>query len=207
MLNILFIGDSLTWSSDPSTGIRRDITKRWTTKIAKKHPIHNFTFIGVPGMGAGVDPWDNSNIYSSKGFIYKAIYSQWPLDFIFIFLGTNNIVSNRKKTKEDIVNEIMSAYTEAYDASRHFMEKYKALNKKINMPKIFLVSPPRFDIELDINIDEFFKHLSEKTESNNIEIINLSMVHVNSKDGIHLSEKNEEEVYRIINKNIDKMNV
>lgn len=206
MKNILFIGDSLTWNSNPDTGIRHNIENRWTTMLENFFPEISFTFIGVPGVASGVKPWLNSDLYTLTNMPSQVVYSQLPLDKIFLFIGTNDYLASYEKHADasSIVTSISNTINKIVETIEEVSHKYNQLGQKLVTPKIVVVTPPRISkTNGRFEIDDLISKIYEKF-NNYFTVVNLQNLLINSKDGVHMSVEDNKKFFEIIKKYINE---
>ena len=130
---ILCFGDSLTFGYDPKYRIRMDEDNRYTC-VLEKELGEDFRVI-EEGQNGRTIASDDPNEGEKNGikYIVPCIESQWPLDYITIMLGSNDLKKKFNYSSMDIAGEM-----------RLFLQKVIALNHfdYNDHIKIILIAPP-----------------------------------------------------------------
>lgn len=91
MKNILCFGDSNTWGYTPGTGVRYDLTQRWTG-VMQAALGENYRVL-EDGLNARTsvyeDPWSPWRL--GKEALPVSLVAQKPLDLLILMLGTNDL--------------------------------------------------------------------------------------------------------------------
>jgi lysophospholipase L1-like esterase len=150
---VMVYGDSLTWGRVANQFIRYDENTRWTA-VAQQELGEGYDIIeeGLRGRFlAGENPFipDRDGL---KQF-GPILASQFPLDLVVLFLGTNDTNSKANKTPEDIANALHD-YFKTIDA---WCEEFQTPR-----PKVLIVAPPEID-ESNLKEDSMFIGGREKS--------------------------------------------
>lgn len=91
MKNILCFGDSNTWGYTPGTGVRYDLTQRWTGVM--QAALGQDYRVLEDGLNARTsvyeDPWSPWRL--GKEALPMSLVAQKPLDLLILMLGTNDL--------------------------------------------------------------------------------------------------------------------
>ncbi len=147
---ILCYGDSLVRGRIPDSYERWPVNERWTW-VMQDMLWKDFDVIeeGLRGRNTHHDSpkWRDRN--GLKSF-YSCLLSQFPLDLIIVFLGTNNLHASFN----DSIDDILAAFDEYKQLANDGVKEFHT-----SMPKILLVSPPFVDSTL--NDDDKFTSEAE----------------------------------------------
>lgn len=134
MKTVLAFGDSLTWGSDPVTGLRHSYEFRWPN-VLQSELGEGFTVIaeGLGGRTTCYDDHTGPACRNGAKALQVSLASHMPLDLVIIMLGTNDIKPVHGGRAEA-----------AYSGIRRLVEivetfPYKPRSTK---PKVLIVAPP-----------------------------------------------------------------
>ncbi len=186
---VLCYGDSNTWGQLPFEYKRYLESIRWT-KVVETISNGSFEMIeeGLCGRCAG--DIDRIKTYQNGfGMFFPTLLSQFPFDFVLIFLGTNDLKAEYKQSPEDVVVNLL---------------KYEEVLHKTfpDIPLIYII-PPTFTIA-DTNFDGInkkFTEISDILTKHKKNIINLKQIVVDSEDGLHFTPENHRDVAEVVNLN------
>lgn len=193
---ILAYGDSITWERVPNLFIRYDEDTRWTAVLQQQlGDDYDVIEEGLRGRFlAGENPYiPNRDGLRQFGPI---LASQFPIDLIIIFLGTNDTNSKAMKSAEDIANGLEEYSREINDWCEEF---------KMPTPKILIIAPPHID-ESVLKVDSMFEGASVKSKQFSLEYQSIanklgatffdSSKHVvpGSEDGVHIDGDNHKKL-------------
>ena len=134
MKTILAFGDSLTWGSDPVTGLRHPRELRWPNVLQSElGPEVEVLAEGLGGRTTCYDDHTGPACRNGAKALQVALASHMPLDLVVIMLGTNDIKPVHGGRAEA-----------AYSGMRRLVEiigtfPYKPRSAK---PKVLIVAPP-----------------------------------------------------------------
>lgn len=207
MKRILCYGDSNTWGTIPDGTCRHcDIDKTYSA-ILQKILGSQYQVIseGMPSRTTNVDdfkfPKGNRN---GATFFPQCLITHDPLDYVVIFLGTNDMKSKFNRSVQDAANAIEKDYI-------LFTNKY--LSKELTKtPKFIIVCPSMID---ETKFEGFEGASAKATMFDNIYSLmakNNNSFYVSNigltcgDDGIHLTEESHkllaEELMKIIKSDI-----
>lgn len=134
---IMCYGDSNTWGFNPEVwGTRYAKEYRWPT-ILQEELGDSYLVIpeGLSGRTTGFDPVDSDTYLNGKYYLKTAVASNYPVNIIIFFLGTNDV----KPSQNVSVQEITDAMEDLVKTSKSFAKEIQGYE-----PKIIVVSPPAF---------------------------------------------------------------
>ena len=205
-IRILCFGDSNTWGYIPATGERRPLNERWTGMLQKSLG-DNYEII-EEGLNSRTTDLDDSKHKGKNGILYlfPCLASHYPLDYIVLMLGTNDLKYRFQREPQRIVDGVQNLINEIKESVNEAEEK---------MPKVILMCPPIVDESVDgvSNKDkyegaeakskmlpELYKKLAEE---NNLGYINLQdFVQPSKADGYHLDVESHKIVAELVEKEI-----
>ncbi len=208
---ILCFGDSLTYGQVPGTlGVdieRYDESIRWTSKLQTKLQS-DYAVIeeGLPSRTIDLeDPRPGKSGRNASIYLSPCLESHLPLDFIVLWLGTNDT--------KDMFDKSAAAIASSMD--QLLTQLIKLLRGRKSSAKIILVTPLLLD-PTNTFLQQFYQEhpyahalvklqalpalYEEVANKHHIEFLNLQpLVKVpDTADGIHLSPEQNEEVASII---------
>ncbi len=116
MKRILCFGDSNTFGTNGSTGMRFDDQIRWTGVLRAK--LGDQYAVIEEGLGGRTTVWDDPiELYKNgRTYLMPCLYSHMPLDLVVIMLGTNDLKKRFNLPACDIaagvevlINDILSS--------------------------------------------------------------------------------------------------
>ena len=188
---ILFYGDSLVWGKIPGKNERFDSDQRFTG-IVQSILGDNYEVIEA-GLRARTAYGENKFFENRDGFKHfgPVVGGQLPIDFLVIFLGTNDANTGFDYSSDDIAQNLLKYPTLLKELVDFFQVKY---------PEIIYICPPIVKDEyLDLGgFKEIFEGAEEKMknlpialkkacEEDNYKYFDSNKyVQVSNLDGIHL---------------------
>lgn len=187
-LRILCYGDSNTWGTIPDGTFRHcKLNKRYTYYLEKK--LGKNTQVINEGMPSRTTNLDDYKEYkgnrNGSNFFITALITHEPLDYVVVFLGTNDLKNKFNRSVEEIILAIKTNYID-------MIKKYSLLGLS-KEPKIILITPPVIDDSVSkeykgetiksLQFENAFKILARE---NNCDVISNKILRV-GKDGIHLT--------------------
>jgi lysophospholipase L1-like esterase len=88
--NILAYGDSLTWGSDPISGMRHPKESRWPEILATALKVDVITD-ALRGRTTGYDEYLSDSDRNGARTLPTALYAHAPLDLVILMLGSNDM--------------------------------------------------------------------------------------------------------------------
>lgn len=204
MKRILCYGDSNTRGAIPGQHKARYDENTRYTKVLQKILGENYEVI-EEGLGARTAVCDDIN--QAKGnkngtaFFGQCVLTHDPLDYVVLFLGTNDMKAKFKKTVPEIAKGI----------EKHYI---KFLNTVLNpellkMPKLILIAPG----EVKEGLFAGFEGAEKKSKMFNIVWKELAEKHkcgyvgneilIAGSDGVHLTEESHKNLAHAIAKLIE----
>ena len=205
MIRILCYGDSNTWGTIPDGSCRHcDITKTYSfclqKFLGKKYQVINE---GMPSRTTDLDdikyPKGNRN---GSEFFAQCLISHDPINYVVLFLGTNDLKSKFNRSVEEIANALENKYIK--------FTREDLSNELTIVPKFIVIAPSI----IDENKFEGYEGATEKSKQFNK--VFGAMASKNScafisneflecgVDGIHLTEKSHkllaQKLFEIITK-------
>ena len=92
MKTILAFGDSLTWGSDPATGLRHPLEYRWPEVLQRE--LGGTACVIAEGLGGRTTCYDDHTGPACRNgakALQVSLASHMPLDLVIIMLGTNDL--------------------------------------------------------------------------------------------------------------------
>lgn len=138
VVRILCFGDSNTWGTQPGTSQRFPVQVRWTGALQKLLGDH-YEIIeeGLSARTTNIDDAEHAGEFRN-GFKYlvPCLNSQIPLDYVVLFLGTNDLKSRYRREPEQIAEGI----EQLIEAILHMEYMHETVPAKV-----ILVVPPVMD--------------------------------------------------------------
>lgn len=134
-IRILCFGDSNTWGSIPDKSERFPADKRWTG-VLQKELGDNYEIIeeGLSARTTNIDDVEHlSELRNGAKYLIPCLNSQIPLDYVVLFLGTNDLKARYNKSPEQIVEGV----EELIKIILHMEYIHETIH-----PKIILIAPP-----------------------------------------------------------------
>ena len=205
-LRVLCYGDSNTWGYIPNKGTRYPANKRWTGIL--QNIIGTSYEVIEEGLNGRTTDLDDPNHEGMSGLSYLApcFKSHFPLDYLIIMLGSNDLKNRFNRDAKSISIGI-----------RRIVQKVKDLciAERQSLPKIILINPPTVDEQM-CNLAETFKGALKKSkmlpelyahisiEEKCILLDLQKFVKTSKLDGFHLDEDAHAIIGKILSKNILK---
>lgn len=188
---ILCYGDSNTWGYDPNNGRRYPINKRWTGIVqeilgAKYEVIEE----GLNGRTTDLDDPSHEGM-NGLNYLLVCLKSHFPLDYIVIMLGSNDLKTRFNRKARSISTGIQKIIQKV---------RRVCIAEGYSIPKIVIINPPIVD-ERMCNLAQTFEGAYEKSKklsdlyadmSINEKCILLDLqksVGTSKLDGFHLDEE------------------
>jgi len=129
---ILAYGDSLTWGSDPVTGLRHKKETRWPEVIASALGVEVITD-GLRGRTTAYDEDLSDSDRNGARTLPTALYAHAPLDLVILMLGSN-----------DMKPHIAGTAIAAMQGMRRLVSivQNHAPGPDLPKPQVLVVSPP-----------------------------------------------------------------
>src|SRR3989344_6232248 len=133
---ILCYGDSNTWGYMPAKATRYSIDQRWTG-ILQKSLGEEFEVI-EEGTNSRTTDLDDPKHFGKNGaeYLIPCLESHFPLDFVVLMLGTNDLKERFNRNSERVARGIQKLLT---------IIKKTAEDEEEKLPKIILICPPIID--------------------------------------------------------------
>lgn len=134
MKTILFYGDSLTWGSDPETGLRHPVGNRVPNSLgAALGSGYSVIAEGLRGRCTAYDEYLADCDRNGARTLPTSLYSHAPLDLVILMLGTN-----------DMKPHIAGTWVAAQQGMRRLVKivKHHVPGPGMPEPKVLVVSPP-----------------------------------------------------------------
>jgi len=149
MKTILFYGDSLTWGTDPETGLRHQAEMRVPDALASALG-DGFEVIseGLRGRCTAYDEHLADCDRNGARALATSLYTHAPLDLVILMLGTN-----------DMKPHIAGTWVAAQQGMRRLvkMVKHHVPGPGMPVPRVLVVSPPPLCETPDVFFAEMFK--------------------------------------------------
>jgi len=151
MKTVLCYGDSITWGRNPSDGTRFPFEQRWPGILeAKLGRGYRIVEEGLGGRTVATESWLLPN-RDGRAMLLPILDSHAPLDWVIVFLGTNDCIPSLKRGAGEIAGGC---------ASLLWMIQKSAAGPKGAAPQMLLVSPPHFG-KFSPFMDVFFRGAEE----------------------------------------------
>lgn len=134
MKTILCFGDSLTWGSNPATGLRHAFEDRWPSVLGEGLGADKVRVI-AEGLGGRTTVFDDNTAAADRNggrVLPTLLGSHDPIDLVIIMLGTNDI--------KDFAAGNATAAAAGMARLVEICRTYKFSNEVV--PKVIMVSPP-----------------------------------------------------------------
>lgn len=189
MKRILCYGDSNTWGAIPGTANGRYNERERYTKVLQSLLGNEYEVI-EEGLRARTTNYDD--VKELKGnrnglnFFGQIVWTHDPLDYIVLFLGTNDMKDKFNTTPKDSANNI-----------KHYIDYFKnqGIKELIKIPQIIIVAPGL----IKGGLFEGFDYAENKSISFNSEYEKIANkegclfvsneVLIAGSDGIHLTKE------------------
>ncbi len=205
MIRILCYGDSNTWGTIPDGTCRRcDITKAYPYFLQKRlGDRYQVICEGMPSRTTDLDdvkfPKGNRN---GALFFPQCLISHDPIDYVVLFLGTNDLKSKFNRNANQVADVIEEKYIKF---------TYNSLAPELTKtPKFIIITPSLID---ETKLDEY-KGATKKSQSFNSEFqkmaIRTNCLYMSNdnlvcgEDGIHLTTKSHKYIADVLANTIKK---
>lgn len=208
MKRILCFGDSNTWGFTPGTGVRYGEDVRWP-KVCAADLGAGYEII-EDGLNGRTTAFENETSPYRNGLtsLRYSLLSQYPLDMVVLFLGTNDLPSRPLWQVKRGVEELIRTCRFANPVIRTFQPVFP------NGAKILLVAPMPYAPEVDTipyasaagkveesrKFAEMYRVISEEQDTYYIDA--GSIVQSSPVDGVHLSAENQQKLGHAMAKKI-----
>lgn len=191
MKRILIYGDSIPWGLIPTTKFERfDFDERWPSVLQSKLG-DNYTVIEECLCARTIDSDDLRPGFEGRNgmaFLPTCLDSHYPLDIVILSLGLNEIKSIYDWTSEQVAEKMRQMI--------HLIKQRKPNFHESN-PRILLLSQPIVDntgcwgelwVGSHKKSEELYSAYKNLAEKERIEFVDLSMIAVDDKDGVHINK-------------------
>ena len=188
MIRILCYGDSNTWGTIPDGSCRHcDITKTYSFYLQQMlGKSYQVICEGMPSRTTDLDdikyPKGNRN---GSLFFPQCLISHDPIDYVVLFLGTNDLKSKFNRTAEQIANVLENKYIK--------FTKENLFNELTIVPKFIIITPSVIDeskfegfegaTEKSKQLNKYFEQMTRRNSCLFISNEGLKC----GDDGIHLT--------------------
>ena len=198
-MNILCFGDSNTWGYTPQTGQRYPKEIRWTGIMQNKlGPQTNVIEEGLNGRTTNINE-TNRPLRSGADLLPVLIESHYPLDYLIIMLGTNDLKPKFKKKSKQIANDVGKVCELALGSEYFRSPKNQLL---LIAPSLLNSSVKECVNEYASGIEkshELARHYQLVAEGLGVSVLNAAkIIETNNLDGVHWDSQQ----HRIIGKAI-----
>jgi lysophospholipase L1-like esterase len=200
LIRVLCYGDSNTWGQVPYRYERQPPKNRWTG-ILQSHLNNvsqnsNFKFDiieeGLCGRLAGNLDSKDTYLNGLDGFL-PTLISQYPVEYVVIALGTNDLKSDYDQSAKSIVSNLWN-----------YTEKINELFPNDDIQVIYL-TPPMLALNTsqftntNEKIQSIYSLLKDRVEHGvNLQVIDLSNFKVSGADLLHFDLKNHKEIGKLV---------
>ncbi len=193
---ILCFGDSNTWGYIPGQAKRYGPDLRWTG-ILQKLLGEEFEIIeeGLNGRTTVIDD-DQKPGRNGENYLLPCLLTHDPIDYLILFLGTNDMKERYNQTPSDIASNIEKLIKLIYST---------AFNQAKNSPNILLISPTIIDESVE-GVQEKYKGAESKSRSlgvlyeeiskqYDLQFIDLAeFVKLSKVDGYHFDRETHQQI-------------
>ncbi|MCR4329038.1 MAG: SGNH/GDSL hydrolase family protein [Candidatus Roizmanbacteria bacterium] len=201
---VLCFGDSNTWGFIPGKGTRYSKEVRWTG-ILQESLGDGFEIV-EEGLNSRTTNIDDQKHVGKNGASYLApcLETHFPIDYIVLFLGTNDLKERFHRSPQDIADGIQNLLD---------LTKNTSHEENQTLPKVILVCPPIVDESVEGVIDKYKgaeaksrllpKLYEELAQKNNCLYINLQEHLKPSKvDGYHFDRDSHKTLANLVERKL-----
>ncbi len=198
MISILCFGDSNTYGEQPNDVSPLPFEKNWPV-VLQESLGDNFSVLKEGLSGRTLIAKEEKLFRNSLPYFEACILSHFPVDVIFLMLGTNDV-----KDKFSLeVEEIVSGFKPCLECIKKSYDNTK-------MPKVVIIIPPvvdfkntpsdwGFSFESEIKNKKMVEKIKEFTFQNNLLVFDSNeYVSVSKEDGVHLNEESHKKLGRAL---------
>ena len=193
MKRILCYGDSNTWGTMADGSFKHCNSKDAYPSILQSTLGQAYLVLseGMPSRTAGCDDFsETKGNRNGLAFFSQCLISHEPIDYVVLFLGTNDLKTKFAKTAVDVTKVIENDYILF---TRNVLASEKEMSR---VPKFIVVCPPvigntklsDYDAKSSQesqNFDKELKKMANKLDCNFVSNVDL----VCGADGVHLTKE------------------